>query len=94
VQLKGKYAAIGIHECFSGNAAPILENKLLTLDLYKNGMLAYINRSFEEAANAFEEIIMINPSDLTARLFLSNARRYLHHGVPDNWSGVEEMLNK
>jgi len=94
VQLKGKYAAIGIHECFSGNAAPILENKLLTLDLYKNGMLAYINRSFEKAANAFEEISMINPSDLTARLFLSNARRYLHHGVPDNWSGVEEMLNK
>ena len=54
----------------------------------------YINKSFEKAGDAFQQVLEFNPGDLTAKFFLNNTNRYLHHGVPENWTGVEEMLNK
>jgi class 3 adenylate cyclase len=94
VQLKGKHAAIGIHECFSGNDSADFQNKLETLHVFKSGMEHYISKSFDKAGDAFQQVLEFNPGDLTAKFFLSNTTRYLNHGVPDNWSGVEEMLNK
>ena len=94
VQMKGKHAAIGIHECFSGNELHDFQYKLETLTAFKTGMEHYINKSFEKAGDAFQQVLEFNPGDLTAKFFLNNTIRYLHHGVPENWTGVEEMLNK
>ncbi|MEJ0104012.1 MAG: adenylate/guanylate cyclase domain-containing protein [Bacteroidota bacterium] len=94
VQLKGKHAAIGIHECFSGNESHDFQRKLETLPVFRTGMEQYINKSFEKAGNAFLQVLEFNPGDLTAKFFLNNTNRYLHNGVPENWTGVEEMLNK
>ena len=44
--------------------------------------------------NAFESVTDINPEDLTTQFFLDNSIRYLQKGVPENWSGVVEMMNK
>ena len=94
VQLKGKQAAVDIHECFSGNESNDFKSKLETLPVFKSGMEHYISKSFAEAGDAFQQVLEFNPADLTALFFLNNTSRYLHHGVPDNWTGVEEMVNK
>ncbi|MCW3116770.1 MAG: hypothetical protein JWM28_852 [Chitinophagaceae bacterium] len=94
VQLKGKQAAIGIHECFSGNEPHDFKHKLESLPAFKVGMKYYLDRSFEKAGNTFQKVVESNPADLTANFFLNNVNRYLQQGVPENWNGVEEMLNK
>jgi len=91
VQLKGKYAPIGIHECFSGNTTSELEKKLDTLPFFKTGISNYLNSSFDNAVNAFQEVLDAHPADLTAKFFLNNATGYLNNGVPLNWMGVEQM---
>ena len=94
VQLKGKQAAVGVHECFSGNMQHDLEHKLTTLTLFNDGIEHYVSKSFDKAGDAFKRIIEIHPGDLTAKLFLNNANHYMQSGVPENWAGVEEMLFK
>jgi len=94
VQLKGKYAPISIHECFSGNTTFELQKKLETLPSFKTGIFHYLNSSFESAVSAFQEVLDANPADLTAKFFLNNATVYLNKGVPLNWMGVEQMHTK
>ncbi|MEO6327850.1 MAG: adenylate/guanylate cyclase domain-containing protein [Ginsengibacter sp.] len=91
VQLKGKYAPISIHECFSGNTEFELQKKIETLSYFRTGISNYLNSSFDDAVGAFREVLEITPTDLTAKFFLNNATGYLNNGVPLNWMGVEQM---
>ncbi len=94
VQVKGKQAPIGIHECFSGNDDEEIIVKEKTLGLFNEGMQSYLNRSFSSALQAFQSITETNPGDLTAAFFLNNTSRFIQKGVPDDWTGVVEMTNK
>ena len=94
VQLKGKQQSTKIFECFSGNSDEEIYKKQDTLPAFNNGLDNYLNRSFDSAVMAFSSVTDIDPSDETACFFLSNARNYLQKGVPDNWVGVLEMVNK
>ena len=94
VQVKGKQAAVGIHECFSGSTEEEIMIKEKTLHLFKEGMHHYLNGSFASAIISFQSLTEIHPEDLTATFFLNNATRYLQKGVPDDWTGVVEMTNK
>lgn len=94
VQVKGKQASIGIHECFSSDPEEQIRKKEDTLPGFREGMQSYLNKSFQEAVKAFEAVVKSNPQDHTAHFFLEKAVRYLQAGVPDNWSGVLEMSSK
>jgi adenylate cyclase len=94
VQLKGKQESINIYECFNGSDDSDLDKKLTALPYFKEGMLTYLNKSFEEASDNFNLALEIYPEDSTARLFLGKARMYIDMGIPDNWTGVEEMSYK
>lgn len=94
VQLKGKYASISLHECFSGDTKFELQQKLQTLPCFRTGISNYLNSSFDNAISAFQEVLDANPNDLTTKFFLNNATRYLKNGVPSNWMGVEQMHSK
>ncbi|MCU7549607.1 GAF domain-containing protein [Chitinophagaceae bacterium LB-8] len=94
VQLKGKKAPTGIFECFSGNKENDLKKKMATLGTFNEGLSFYLNKSFVKAASAFHNVIEIHPDDHTAKLFLSKAAKYISAEVPENWTGVEEMIIK
>lgn len=94
VQVKGKQAPVGIHECFSGSPEEEIRIKENTLALFNEGMQDYLNRSFTSAIKAFQSVTEMNPTDHTASFFSNNATRYLQKGVPEGWSGVVEMANK
>jgi adenylate cyclase len=94
VQLKGKQEATRIYECFNGGNEKDLHKKLKALPFFQQGMYDYYNRSFTEASDKFYQVLEIHPEDTTAKLFLSKASHYLHTGLPDNWTGVEEMQKK
>ncbi len=94
VQVKGKQASTGIHECFDSDAEELVRKKEDSLDAFNSGLQAYLDKSFPEAVRAFEEVVSLNPEDLTAHFFLDNAIRYSRAGVPENWTGVLEMASK
>jgi class 3 adenylate cyclase len=94
VQVKGKQSSIGIHECFSSDGEDQVYKKEKTLLIFNDGMYHYLNKSFANAIKYFESVIHINPEDRTTQFFLDNSIRYLQKGVPENWSGVIEMVNK
>jgi hypothetical protein len=94
VQVKGKQAPVGLHECFSGSIEEEILIKEKTLTLFNEGMHHYLNRSFASAIKTFQSITETNPEDLTAEFFLANATRYLQKGVSEDWTGVVEMTNK
>jgi len=94
VKLKGKENPLSIYECFSGTENPELQKKIATLPIFKRGMTGYLNKSFEEAYDEFHQVLQIHPEDLTTRLFVDNIKHFINQGVPENWTGVNEMHNK
>jgi len=94
VQVKGKQSSIGIYECFRSDSTDQVNKKEKTLSTFNEGMNHYLNKSFANAIKSFESVTDINPQDLTTQFFLDNSIQFLQKGVPENWSGVVEMMNK
>ena len=94
VQLKGKMEAIGVYECFNGGDQDDLITKLKAMPVFRQGITAYFNKSFEHASNHFAEALEIYPADTTAKMFLERSNHYVNIGIPENWTGVEAMLSK
>jgi adenylate cyclase len=94
VKVKGKKNLLSIHECFSGNVEQQLQMKLATLDIFVEGMASYLDKSFDKAATAFQNVIDADTTDLTAKIFLRKATKYFNAGVPEDWMAVEENLNQ
>lgn len=94
VKLKGKNNLLAIIECINGFNEPQLRKKLQTLSLFNDAMAAYHEMQFESALQSFQKIISNDPDDLTAIYFHDNTKKYLREGVPHNWTGAEEMINK
>jgi len=94
VKVKGKKNLLSIHECFSGNTDMQSQIKLSTLNSFSDGMAYYLDKSFEKAATAFQTVIDADTTDLTAKIFLRKATKYLNAGVPEDWMAVEENLNQ
>ncbi|HEY2728000.1 MAG TPA: adenylate/guanylate cyclase domain-containing protein, partial [Parafilimonas sp.] len=94
VQVKGKQSSIGIHECFSSDSEEQIQKKEKTFSIFNEGIHHYLNKSFSNAVKCFESVTALNLEDHTAEFFLDNSIRYLQKGVPENWSGAVEMVNK
>ncbi|HEY9611608.1 adenylate/guanylate cyclase domain-containing protein, partial [Allocoleopsis sp.] len=70
VQVKGKSAAVSVYEMFDADPPKRREGKLITKTAFEEGLLLYNLYSFREAAQAFEEVLLFNPEDTAARIYL------------------------
>jgi class 3 adenylate cyclase len=94
VQLKGKQEATRIYECFNGAGEKEIQKKLTALPIFLQGMDDYFNKLFSEASGKFLHVLEIDPDDRTAKIFLEKTGRHIDAGIPENWTGVEEMNSK
>ena len=94
VQLKGKYNLLSIYECINGYPGIELQKKTTTLASFNTSMNHYFNQEFENALEGFQAVLTTDPEDSTAIFFMENALKYLTNGVPENWTGAEEMISK
>ncbi len=88
VVVKGKKEPITIYECIDGDPPLVFESKLASLTYFNQGIENFFSREFPEASALFSKVLKICPDDHVARYFLSKAGKYIHEGVPDNWSGT------
>jgi class 3 adenylate cyclase len=94
VQLKGKQEATRIYECFNGVGENEIQKKLTALPIFKQGMDDYFNKLFSEASGKFFQVLQIDPEDRAAKIFLEKTGRHIDSGIPENWTGVEEIHSK
>jgi class 3 adenylate cyclase len=94
VQLKGKHILLSIIDCINGYPDTELQKKTKSLDLFNQAMNNYFEQRFEKSIQGFQSVIETDPEDKTAIFFMENALKYLKNGVPENWTGAEEMLSK
>ena len=94
VQLKGKQEALRIHECFNANLDDELSGKLSSLRVFDEGIVHYLNKSFDQACSTFQKIMEDHPDDRTAKFFYAKTKQIIDNGVPENWAGVVEMRDK
>ncbi len=94
VQLKGKHKLLSIVECINGYPAEDMEKKKNNLPHFNEAMNCYMEQRFENAIASFRIILTTDPEDRTSAFFMENALRYSRNGVPENWTGTEEMLSK
>jgi hypothetical protein len=92
VKVKGKKNPLSVHECFSGNEQKHQQMKLTTLPTFSDGISYYLNKSFEKAVGAFQTVVDTDSTDLTAKIFLRKAIKYMNADVPENWMTIEENL--
>ncbi|MEO8720273.1 MAG: adenylate/guanylate cyclase domain-containing protein [Ginsengibacter sp.] len=94
VQLKGKLSSINIHECFSCNTESELQRKLETLPIFNEAVRFYLNKSYDNAINAFRKVIETDPEDRTANFFYNHARQTVASGILKDKPGIVEMEEK
>jgi class 3 adenylate cyclase len=94
VQLKGKHNLMSIVECVDGYPDAEVQRKIDNLPHFNHSMHAYFQQQFENALEGFQQILATDPADHTAIFFMENAFRYGNTGVPENWTGAEEMMSK
>lgn len=94
VQLKGKHNLLSIVECINGYPAIEVQKKIDTLSRFNKSIQQYLGQDFENALQGFQQILSQDPEDHTVKFFMQNALKYCTTGVPENWTGAEEMLSK
>ena len=94
VRLKGKHKLLNIIECVNGFSSDHYDRKVETLPLFREAMHAYHEKQFETCLHLFQQILEKDPDDLTTIFFIDHTRKYLREGVPQNWTGAVEMMNK
>ncbi len=91
VKVKGKSEAVYIFEVIDGDSDDIKQLKLKTKDDFANGVNLYKSIKFKEALAVFEKVNKINPHDQTAELYIGRCKKFIAHGVPEDWDGIESI---
>ena len=81
------YEIIVVNDCST-------DRTRFALEVFEDGVNKFFAREFEEAKKAFEYILKENPMDAATHRLLGKAVALWQNGVPDDWTGVEEMFKK
>ncbi len=94
VKVKGRDKALKIFDLYQADTDDILHLKEKTLKQFEKGIRLYFKEDFGKAADCLKEVIKVNEHDLAAQYYLDRSIQYIMDGVPDDWTGVEEMVLK
>ncbi|MDH3245381.1 MAG: hypothetical protein OEM26_12245, partial [Saprospiraceae bacterium] len=94
VKVKGKDQTLKVYEVFDGEPESVKEKKRKTAPEFEKAIQYYFNRKFGKAADILKEILEQAPDDVAAQYYLDRSVQLIVNGVEEDWSGVEEMVNK
>ncbi len=91
VRVKGKAAAVGVHEVLDGEAPGLREEKLGVMTEFATARDAYFSGDWSTAADAFTGILAGVPRDGAAKFYAERAQRAIERGGHDATIGVEVL---
>jgi len=94
VRVKGKQEPVSVFEVFDGDPLEVVSLKLQTQTDFEKGLLHYHSQEFAEAIAFFETVLIQNPNDRAAQLYLKRAIHFNEYDVPPDWEGIEALTEK
>lgn len=94
VRVKGKTHPVEVYQCLDGEAPETMENKLITLPDFTEGMRLFYQQRFSAARQAFESVLHTDASDFAARRMVERILQFEQDGLPDRWTGVVDVEMK
>ena len=94
VQVKGKRDPVSVFEVLDGYPEELVELRVKTKSDFERGISAYQSREFNTAAEYFRAVLVAEPDDAAATLYLRRCEYLTEHGVPPDWEGIWKMDRK
>lgn len=61
------------------------------LQLFSDGLSAYRRREWAQGLDIFNQVLVLKPGDIPAKLYLGRCRHYLKHPPPPDWQGIHSL---
>lgn len=90
----GRTVPVTLYESLAAETEAARDARLATLPRYSEGLAAFYERRFTEAAACFDDCVRAVPDDRPASFLRDRARRLERDGAPDEWTGVEALEKK
>ncbi|MEZ4847563.1 MAG: 7TM diverse intracellular signaling domain-containing protein [Bacteroidia bacterium] len=94
VIVKGQETPIKVYDFFDGDPNSVIQLKQQTKADFEHGLQCYFQKSFIEAAKAFDKVLAIDPEDKVCQRYKEYTTQYIVEGVSESWSGIETMSYK
>ncbi|HEY9661284.1 MAG TPA: adenylate/guanylate cyclase domain-containing protein, partial [Allocoleopsis sp.] len=88
VIVKGRNEPIAVYEILDAENNAVRALKLQTQPEFEQGLESYRIGNLTKAKTCFEEVLTVNTSDKTAKLYLERVEILGDRGIPENWNGV------
>jgi two-component system sensor histidine kinase ChiS len=94
VTVKGKKSAVSVFEIYDADTEQSIELKQETATEYQRGLELYFEQNFTKAQKIFNKICERNPQDKLAEIYCKRSLKNRMYGVPEGWSGIEDVDGK
>ena len=94
VTVKGKKSAVSVFEIYDADTEQSIELKQETATEYQRGLELYFEQNFTKAQKMFNKICERNPQDKLAAIYCKRSLNNRMYGVPEGWSGIENLDEK
>ena len=94
VAVKGRQQSVTIYQLIGSVNDPQSRKLVHLSEISERALVYYLSQQWEEAIQAFQEIINIYPDDLTALMFSERCLKLKEHPPVDNWDGVFRLRQK
>lgn len=73
-KVKGKSKSVAVFEVFDGDELQLKQGKLATKAIFEEGLFLYHQQLFREAAQRFGSVLIVNPRDTVAQIYLERCQ--------------------
>jgi adenylate cyclase len=94
VVVKGKTQPVAIYEILDYHTDETYPNLIDALGHFHNALTKYRQRKWGDAIHLLGEVLLINPNDKPAQLYIERSRYFLEHPPGEDWNGVWVMDSK
>lgn len=94
VQVKGRREPLKVYDFYDGDIDLIYQKKIKTQQDFEKGIDAYYRQDFEEASQAFNQVLKVFPEDKSSHNYMRKAKDFMLNGIDMDWTGVEEVQVK
>ncbi|NDV19724.1 hypothetical protein GO013_09860 [Pseudodesulfovibrio sp. JC047] len=91
VRVKGKQIPVRLYEVFDADPAPLAAQKWSLLTPFAEGLAAYRQGQFEEAAERFEHCLHLCPEDSISSIFFKRCKTMMRIPPGEGWSGISTL---
>ncbi|HIJ19489.1 MAG TPA: GAF domain-containing protein [Deltaproteobacteria bacterium] len=94
VVVKGKSQPVGIYEILDYHTDETFPHLMEAVNNFKNGLTMYREGKWNQAIEAFQETLNINPNDRLPGIYIERCAHLKKNQMENNWDGIWIMKSK